>query len=305
MTVLVDPIVIAKLAQNSELASHEWSGRGKAPMGYVKGLAVMFAVCQRKLSVSDPIAVAMAKAMKPGADHTDALAWYSEQFSSAGMSNDVDGIDTLRHLFVLMYGLGMRESSGKYCEGRDRSASNTTADTAEAGVFQMSYDAHVATPFIDQLLDAYLSMGGGYRSIFAEGVRCTDTDLANYGSGRGLEFQKACKEMPGFAVEAAAVGLRFIRRHWGPINRKEAELVKSADDLLKLVQTAVTGSESSGGLVSDADDELSHGTIWLQWALNRLGATPELEEDGTIGPQTRAMVKRFQQENNLPQTGFA
>ena len=36
------------------------------------------------------------------------------------MRNDVSGIDTLRHLFVLMIGLGMRELSGRYCEGRDQ-----------------------------------------------------------------------------------------------------------------------------------------------------------------------------------------
>lgn len=40
------------------------------------------------------------------------------------------GTDTLRQLFVLLIGLGMRESSGQYCEGRDRSASNVTAEAA-------------------------------------------------------------------------------------------------------------------------------------------------------------------------------
>ena len=38
-------------------------------------------------------------------------------------------------------GLGMRESSGQYCCGRDTSEDNTTADTAEAGLFQMSWNA--------------------------------------------------------------------------------------------------------------------------------------------------------------------
>jgi len=35
----------------------------------------------------------------------------------------------------------MRESSGQYCCGRDTSEDNTTADTAEAGLFQMSWNA--------------------------------------------------------------------------------------------------------------------------------------------------------------------
>ena len=63
---------------------------------------------------------------------SDVLAWYDPQFRAAGMENAVSGADTLRHLFVLLFGLGMRESSGRYCAGRDTSANNTDADTAEA-----------------------------------------------------------------------------------------------------------------------------------------------------------------------------
>jgi hypothetical protein len=51
------------------------------------------------------------------------------------MANDRDGPETLRPLFALMLGHGMRESSGRYCEGRDRSAENVASDTAEAGLF--------------------------------------------------------------------------------------------------------------------------------------------------------------------------
>jgi hypothetical protein len=68
------------------------------------------------------------------------------------MRNDVSGIDTLRHLFVLMIGLGMRESSGRYCEGRDQSASNTSADTAEAGLFQTSWNARACCTLTGTIL---------------------------------------------------------------------------------------------------------------------------------------------------------
>ena len=33
----------------------------------------------------------------------------------------------------------MRESSGKHCEGRDMSENNQTGETAEAGLFQVSF----------------------------------------------------------------------------------------------------------------------------------------------------------------------
>jgi hypothetical protein len=36
-----------------------------------------------------------------------------------------------------------------------------------------------------------------------------------------------------------ALGLRSLRQHWGPINRKEAELRPEADDMLWQVQELV------------------------------------------------------------------
>jgi hypothetical protein len=35
------------------------------------------------------------------------------------------------------------------------------------------------------------------------------------------------------------VGMRTLRQHWGPINRREVTLKKEADDLLKQVQELV------------------------------------------------------------------
>ena len=45
--------------------------------------------------------------------------------------------------------------------------------------------------------------------------------------------------------------------------------------------------------------------IWLQWALNQLGATPALRVDGINGIGTKAAVKRFQQANKLTVDGIA
>ena len=64
-------------------------------------------------------------------------------------------------------------------------------------------------------------------------------DLDDFGSGDGAAFQALCKSCPAFAVEAAAVGLRTIRTHWGPINRQEAELRPEADQLFRQVQGIV------------------------------------------------------------------
>src|SRR5262245_53679342 len=123
---------IIQIAASSSIARHRWKGRGVAPAGYIKGMAAVYARVHCKLKAEDPAVVEMAKAVTSNLTK-DALAWYKDEFEAAGMKNDQPGPDTLRHLFVLMIGLGMRESSGRYCEGLDRSAENTTAEKAEAG----------------------------------------------------------------------------------------------------------------------------------------------------------------------------
>jgi len=55
------------------------------------------------------------------------------------------------------------------------------------------------------------------------------------GVGAGNDFQDLTKNCPAFAVEYAALALRKIRRHWGPINNKTAELKPECDDLFKSV----------------------------------------------------------------------
>jgi hypothetical protein len=170
----------------------------------------------------------------------DALRHYEDIFKQAGMDNTKDGPDTLRHLFVLMLGLGMRESSGKHCEGRDRSANNTTAETAEAGLFQTSFNARRASPLLPKLFKDFMNNPApSYLDIFKEGVHCKEANLENFGEGDGRDFQKLSKECPFFAVAFAAIGLRNIRRHWGPINRHDAEIKTEADAMFKEVQKLV------------------------------------------------------------------
>jgi Putative peptidoglycan binding domain len=138
-------------------------------------------------------------------------------------------------------GLGMRESSGKHCEGRDQSASNTTSDTAEAGLFQQSWNSHTCSTEIDKLFDEYkvgLTSDPPQCALatFKEGVSCSSGSWSNYGSGTGRDFQQLAKSCPQFTCEVAGVGLRNLRQHWGPINRKDAELRPDADALFLGVQ---------------------------------------------------------------------
>jgi hypothetical protein len=233
---------IVALAASSPVTHHDWHGRGVAAAGYIKGMAVTFGLVCQKFKAGDSAAQLMAQA-NTGNDNVDALSWYNSNFHALGMSNDVAGLNTLRHLFVLLLGLGMRESSGNCFEGRDMSAGNTSAETAEAGLFQQSHDSFRASPELAKLMAAYqANPSWGFQSIFREGVSHGMTP--NLGNGPGAEFQGLCKVSPSFAVEAAAVGLRVIggtapHGHWGPISRKEAELRPEADALFLQVQQIV------------------------------------------------------------------
>jgi hypothetical protein len=230
---------ISDVASTSVIATYKWANRGKAPAGYINGMAVSYAKVYYDLAAGNDYAVEMAKAVSDDASK-DALKHYEEIFQQAKMDNTKDGPDTLRHLFVLMLGLGMRESSGKHCEGRDRSAHNTTAETAEAGLFQTSFNARRASPLLPTLFKGFMAKPTpSYKDIFAQGVRCSDGNLENFGEGDGRDFQKLSKDCPFFALQFAAIGLRNIRKHWGPINRRDAEVKSDADTLFKQVQDLV------------------------------------------------------------------
>ena len=232
---------IIQLAANSNLARSTWSvgpGREVAPIGYIKGMAVVFATVVCKLRNGDAAATDMAKANTGHAD-TDALAYLAPEFAAAGLRNDVAGADTLRHLWVLLMSLGMRESGGRYCQGRDTSANNKAADTAEAGPFQASFNARKGSALMTQLFQHYRVNRAGFVEIFREGVTCTAADLQNFGAGDGAAFQELSKSSPAFAAEFAALGLRNIRQIWGPINAKTVEIRQDCDDFLRQVQDLV------------------------------------------------------------------
>lgn len=215
---------IVALARSSSIAGYSWQGRGRAPIGYTNGMAVTFAKVYLDLRAGKSNALAMTKPL--GSASVDALALYGKS-------------PTLINLFALLLGLGMRESSGNCYEGRDTSASNVSADTAEAGLFQQSWNSHTASAEIEKALTTYSGPAAlsGFLSIFREGLSGSPSE--NWGAGPGAQFQQICKNRPAFSVEAAAIGLRVIRSHWGPIIRQEAEFRSEAVALFQQVQGIV------------------------------------------------------------------
>ena len=234
---------IREIAKDSDIFGYGWKDRGVAPPGYTEGMALAFAQTYMKLKEGDSSAEDMAKANTHNADY-DALSWYAGTFNDMGMPNEQSGPDTLRHLYVLLLGLGMRESSGRHCEGRDMSASNVSSDTCEAGLFQTSYNAHSSSDEFDKLFDEYSAGQPCYLGTFEQGVSCGESEWDCYGSGNGYKFQELCKSCPTFAVETCAITLRNLRQHYGPINRREAEIKTEADTMFHQVQEYVDEMEA-------------------------------------------------------------
>lgn len=233
---------ICKLADDSAIAGYNWRDRGMMQIGYIQGVALCFGQAVLRLRHGDPAVQQMAR-KNTGNASKDALAWYADKFDDLGMDNSKNGVVTLRHLFALMMGLGPRESSGRYCEGRDMSASNTSADEAEAGMFQTSWNIRNGDDYIEPLLEEFWENPHGFLPEFQVGIKLKSDDLGNFGSGDGAKYQFLSKYAPCFHAFVTALGLRSLRQHWGPLNRNEVELREDADELLMAVQNVVNKTE--------------------------------------------------------------
>ncbi len=237
----LDPSLIetvAGIAAKSAVAKQVWPDRVTAGIGYVKGMAVVFASFYQRLLAGDGAIAAMAKT-KPGNPGRDVVAWYEDEFEALGMDNS-EPSDVLRHLFVVMYGLGMKVSAGKYCKGHDFAATGTpTRDSAGAGLFQSTYDLRSAHPLLPKVIASYLRDPEGYLDLFREDVTCAPHDWDNHGSDQAMEFQRLSKACPAFAVEFAAIALRNRKDHWKAITLRQVRLLGNCDRMFRQVQEGV------------------------------------------------------------------
>lgn len=238
------PVLAA--AVSSSLMTYHWPDRGVAPHGYTKGMAVAFAEAYRLLKSQDRSMIEAAKP-KTGNPAHDVLDYYHAELVAAGASEGT-AADRLVAVFAIMLGLGMRESSGRHCCGPDTPQDRgppgkpvpTTGENAEAGLFQVSYDSINHHAERQALVDAF----AGRRDLlteFGEGARCDRPAHwpLEVGAGAARAFQVQMKECPLFAALYTAIFLRQERSHWGPINRKKAEVRHDAIRLLDAVRAVV------------------------------------------------------------------
>ncbi len=228
---------VTALVEDSACMSHRWTGRGRAPAGYVKGMALSFAksLCRVRLG-KNPAELLSQRATGDG--ERDALTWYQAQFDAANLDIDRSGADVLLSLYTLGIGHGMRESAGKHCQGVDPNAESPTAVTAEAGLFQTSYNSSSASSQLRALLAEYRRGSTPcFLEAFLEGVSCPKSNIV--GTVDGGAFQKFAKSCPAFAAEYAMLTLRVLRKHYGPINRREAEIIPVCAQMLESVRDEV------------------------------------------------------------------
>lgn len=237
---------IVKLALQSPLQNYDWPGQGRMPAGYLPGCVLSFALAALWLKDEANIpAWTMAQGSTGNSPDKDALVYYAIEYGKYGMQTGEDGIDTLRALWCLLISLGPRESSGNHWEGRDLSAgsSSQTADTCEAGLFQQSYNSRGASDAIVELFETFWDNPNGFLDVFNEGAIPNASRLENIGNSQGTSWQWLVKFCPAACCMSAAVCLRMLRNHFGPINRKECDTstFPESDELLLQVQAIIQG----------------------------------------------------------------
>lgn len=233
---------ITQLTQGTSCASYSWKNRGRAPAAYMAGMAITFARSLCRQRANESTAKLMASKNSNNGDK-DALTWFESAFDARNLEIDVSGSETLRSLYTLGIGLGMRESSGKYCEGYDVSGGARNSSEAESGLFQTSYNSAGASSELRTIYNEYKNdRSKCFLNNFKSGVSCPARGYI--GTGEGLEFQKLAKSCPAFATEYAMITLRVLRKHYGPLNRKEAEINTSCSHMLERVQDYVEDRSS-------------------------------------------------------------
>lgn len=208
---------IKTLAENSSCMDYIWKNGAKAPVGFVKGMALSFArsSCRLKKSESAPSALVnvLINAVTKK-NPLDALLSYKNIFADLGLSLNTSGADPLRAVFLLNMGTSMADNGGVYCK-----ISNMMGSQLMTGV-------------LSKLFSEY--RGGNalrcFADIFQEGTNCSGTTKS------ALAFNQAC---PAFGAEVGATMLRLQSTSYQSIASKQAEIAPACDELLKSVQDMI------------------------------------------------------------------
>lgn len=204
---------IQAIALNSQCKKTAHGEQGNPPSNYMSGIALSYA---RALCNQNDEYVKVAS-QPLGDPNKDALAYYGLKPKTSA--------ERLQMTFSLVLGSAARESSWRWCVGKDPGAQNTTAETCEAGLYQTSYNSRSASPVLPELFFLAKETGiGCFAKEYKGTTTCSASNLKNWGTGEGVKFQELSKNCPGFATDYHAVMVRVNRKHYGPINTKKSEM---------------------------------------------------------------------------------
>ena len=102
---------------------------------------------------------------------------------------------------------------------------------------------------IGPLLPKYWANPNGFLPSFQKDIGPDSNDLGGYGTGDGAKYQFLSKFAPAFHAFVTALGMRYLRQHWGPINRNEVELRREANEMLLEVQHYMSEDAIGPGMV--------------------------------------------------------
>lgn len=201
---------------------------GQSSRDYIRGMALVYAraVChperpEAQVASEAPSAPVSIK------NSSDATSVYDSAFRDLKIPNKPDPDTMLRHTYVLLTGLGFRESSGWYCVGKYTKQNFNKSTTAEAGLFQTSWGAHSFGSSLKNLFQSYRQdQSQCLLDVFRDNseAHCTKCDAkhstcdaTNWDSEHptdrsGVEWQDLTKKCPAFAAEYASV---IIRKNGG------------------------------------------------------------------------------------------
>ncbi len=99
---------------------------------------------------------------------------------------------------------------------------------------------------------------------------------------------------------------KFVADHVFDPNHVDSQLGTAVILHAMMSQDSSITLEDSPSIVpqSEPDEDVASSVLLMQQTLNKLGATPPLDEDGISGPKTKAAVSQFQQRNGLQDTGL-
>ena len=181
-----------------------------ASTAYVSGLALTFAraLCQPDRPDVKVISAAAGDPSTARGKMDVGSTVYDGWFKGQKMANDKDGVDLLRYTNMSLLALGLVESSGRYCVGRDLSENFTKAESAKSGLIQTSWGAHTFNPTLEPMFRNYQAQHDAARrtfEVFSHGISCAKHDADNFGDPNS----------DGFRWQALTSNARPFRQNMG------------------------------------------------------------------------------------------